>query len=130
MQLASAFFANEAHVVDDLLNVTGGGWVRTYVAAGSTTFLCYCVALLPAGGDDYFKMCTLHIDAEGPSGQKWQPAFSGQFKVAGPMPSIAAPLILPIEPSGGRHIYTFRLEGHAENILVPLEILLAPPEGG
>ena len=35
---------------------------------------------------------------------------------------VTPPIALPIEPNGGRHVYTVRLEDHEEQIVLPLHI--------
>ena len=35
---------------------------------------------------------------------------------------VTPPIALPIEPNGGQHAYTVRLEGHEDRIVLPLHI--------
>jgi len=35
---------------------------------------------------------------------------------------VTPPIALPIEPTGGMHVYTVHLEGHEEQIVLPLHI--------
>jgi len=123
MRLTGAFFANYAEVVDDMLNVTGGCWTSTTVVDGSTTFACRLVIFCDVSRQDRDRHFTLHIDAAGPSGQQWVPARSSHFAVPSRIAfMITPPITLPIEPSGGAHTYTVRLEGHEEEITLPLHI--------
>jgi hypothetical protein len=73
MRLAGALFANKADVVDDMLNVEGGFWSSTTVEAGSTGFQCNCVVLCDTRRRDIGTQYTLHVDAVGPTGQRWVP---------------------------------------------------------
>src|SRR5258708_2814850 len=50
MRLAGAVFANRADVVDDMLNVEGGFWATTSVAAHSELFQC-CLSCYAIPGD-------------------------------------------------------------------------------
>jgi hypothetical protein len=127
MRLTGAFFADYAEAIDGKLHVRGGCWLSTLVKAGSTGFQTCFVLLCAAGGDDVGEQHTLHIDALGPTGQKWKPAQSLEFVVPSMMSFMVSPSIgLPMEASGGRHVYTFRLDGHDDSIVLPLQINLAP----
>ena len=81
MRLAGAFFANRADVVDDMLNVEGGFWTTTAVPARAAGFQCNCVVLCDTRRRDVGTEYTLHIDAAGPTGQRWAPAWSTQFQL-------------------------------------------------
>jgi hypothetical protein len=127
MQLNGAFFANHAEVVDDMLNVVGGCWSSTTVANGSTGFASYCVVLCEATRRDNDQTFRLSIDATGPTGQQWADAHSAEFTVSGRIQfMVTPPIILPIEPQGGRHTYTFRL-GDEAKLVLPLHVYLAQP---
>lgn len=124
MQLAGAFFANRAEVVDDMLNVEGGFWASTTIPAHSAGFLCSCVVLCDTRRCDVGTQYTLHIDAAGPTGQHWAPAWSKAFQLPSAMKfMILAQITLPIEPTGGRHVYSFRLEGSHERFDIPLDVV-------
>ena len=117
MRLTNAFFANHAEVVDDMLNVTGGCWTSTTVADGSTAFATRCVVFCEVSRQDRGKQFGLHIDAAGPTGQQWTPARSSYFTVPSRIAfMVTPPIALPIEPTGGMHVYTVRLEDHEERI--------------
>src|SRR5262245_29477106 len=123
MRLTTAFFANHAEVVDDMLNVSGGGWTSTTVADGSTAFATRCVALCEVRRQDRGKEYGMNIDAVGPSGQQWKPAKSSHFTLPSRIAFMVTPTIaLPIEPGGGLHVYTVYLEGHEERITLPLHV--------
>ncbi|WP_123025446.1 hypothetical protein [Mycolicibacterium stellerae] len=123
MRLTNAFFANHAEVVDDMLNVTGGCWNSTTVADGSTAFATRCVVFCEVTRQDRGKEFVLHIDAAGPSGQEWTPARSSTFTVPSKIAFMVTPTItLPVEPNGGMHVYTVRLEDHPEQITLPLHV--------
>jgi hypothetical protein len=125
MRVAGAFFANRAEVVDDMLNVEGGVWATTTVAPGSTLFRCSCVVLCDTRRRDVGAHYALEIDAAGPTGQRWTPAWSTKFQLPSPMKFMVLPQIaLPIEPNGGRHVYSFRLEGSHERFDVPLDVIV------
>jgi hypothetical protein len=125
MRLTGAFLANKAEIVDDMLNVEGGFWTSTTVAKGSVGIRCNCVLLCDTQPDDIGQQFGLRIDAAGPSGQVWTPAYEKNFDLTTPMKFIVATQIaLPIEPKGGRHIYSFRMEGHHERIDVPLDVFV------
>ena len=123
MRLTGAFFANHAEVVDDMLNVTGGCWTSTTVADGSTAFGTRCVIFCEVSRQDRGKQFGLHIDAAGPTGQQWTPARSSYFTVPSRIAfMVTPPIALPIEPNGGMHVYTVRLEDHPERIALPLHV--------
>jgi hypothetical protein len=84
MRLAGAFFANTAEVVDDMLNVEGGFWASTTVPPGTASFQCSCVVLCDTRRRDVGTVYTLHIDAAGPTGQRWASAWSRQFQLPAP----------------------------------------------
>jgi hypothetical protein len=125
MRLAGAFFANNADVVDDMLNVEGGVWASTTVAASAAGFQCCCVVLYDSRRRDVGTEYTLHIDAAGPTGQRWAPAWSTTFQLPSAMKfMVLTQLALPIEASGGRHVYSFRLEGTNERFDIPLDVVV------
>jgi hypothetical protein len=125
MRLAGAFFANRADVVDDMLNLEGGFWASTTVPPGTSAFKCCCVVLCDTRRRDVGIHHTLHIDAAGPTGQRWASAWSTSFQLPSPMKFIVLTQIdLPIEPNGGRHVYSFRLEGSHERFDIPLDVLV------
>ena len=125
MRLAGAFFANHAEVVDDMLNVEGGFWASTTVPARSTSFQCSCVVLCDTRRRDVGTHYALHIDAASPSGQRWTSAWTTKFQMRSPMKFMVLPQVaLPIEPNGGRHVYSFRLEGSHERFDIPLEVIV------
>lgn len=111
-----------------MLYVMGGGWTNTTVPQGSTGFPCQCVVMCDTGGDDVGQTVTLLIDAAGPTGQTWEPAAQARFTIPNlTMFVITPPALLPIEPGGGRHVYTFHLEGREDQIALPLQVHLSPP---
>jgi hypothetical protein len=125
MRLAGAFFANTAEVVHDMLNVEGGFWASTTVPTGSSRFQCSCVVLCDSRRRDVGTYYTLHIDAAGPTGERWAPAWSKKFQLPSAMKfMVLTELALPIEPTGGRHVYSFRLDGSHERFDIPLDILV------
>jgi hypothetical protein len=125
MRLNAAFFANHAEVVDQMLNVEGGFWKTTTVPAGSGGFRCCAVVLCDMEADDVGTPFSLHIDAEGPNGHRAAPAISTEFTVDSPsMFMCFQSMVLPIDPGGGRHVYTFRLAGQHERVDVPLAVRL------
>jgi hypothetical protein len=98
MRLAGAFFANHAEVVDDMLNVEGVFSATTAVPARAAGFQCNCVVLCDTRRRDVGTECTLHIDAAGPTGQRWAPAWSTQFQLPSAMKfMVLAQIALPIE---------------------------------
>jgi hypothetical protein len=125
MRLAGAFFANKAEVVDDMLNVEGGIWASTTVPAGSTSFPSCCVVLCDTRRRDVGAHYTLHIDASGPTGQRWAPAWSTKFQLPSVMKfMVLTQIALPMEQGGGRHVYSFRLEGSHERFDIPLDVVI------
>jgi hypothetical protein len=123
MRLTSAFFANRVDVVDQMLNVEGGFWKTTTVAANSTGFRCCAVVLIDIGANDIGQQFALHIDAQGPLGTRRVPAFSKEFTLDGPtMFLCTTSLVLPIDPGGGRHMYSFRIDGQHDRVDVPLAV--------
>jgi hypothetical protein len=97
--------------VDDVLNVEGGFWATTSAAARSELCQCCCVVLCDTRRRDVGTPYTLHIDAA------VLPAALGASLVDEvPAPQamkfmVLTQIALPIEPNGGRHVYSFRLEG-------------------
>jgi hypothetical protein len=68
---------------------------------------------------------TLHIDATGPTGQRWASAWSTSFQLPQETKFMVLTQIdLPIEPDGGPHVYSFRLEGSHERFDVPLDVIV------
>jgi hypothetical protein len=125
MRLAGAFFANHAEVVNDMLNVEGGFWASTTVPTRTTNFTCSCVVLCDTRRRDVGTHYTLHIDAAGPTGQRWAPAWSTEFQLPSAMKfMVLTQIALPIEPTGGRHVYGFRLEGSHERFDIPLDVIV------
>jgi hypothetical protein len=125
MRLTAAFFANHAEVMNDMLNVEGAFWKTTTVQPGSTGFRCSTVVLCEINSDDLGQPYSLHIDAEGPSGQRLAPAHTTDFTVEGQSLFMCFPsIVLPIDPGGGRHLYTFRIAGQHERVDVPIAVRL------
>ena len=123
MRLNAAFFANHVDVVNDMLNVDGGFWKTTTVPPNSVRFRCCAVVLYDMDPDDVGQRFALHIDAEGPLGHRQTPAHSTEFSVDAPSMFLCfTSLVLPIEPGGGRHVYSFRLAGQQEQVDVPLAV--------
>jgi hypothetical protein len=123
MRLTAAFFANRAAVEDGMLSVGGGFWSSTTVAPRSAGFMSNTVVVCEVDPEDVGRQFSLHIDAQGPTGQRWTPARSRDFTVGSLMMfMILAEIVLPIEPSGGRHVYTFRLDGQHERVDLPLDV--------
>jgi hypothetical protein len=90
---------------------------------GSTAFATRCVIFCEVSRRDRDKQFGVHIDAAGPGGQQWTPARSSYFSMPSRIAFMVTPTIaLPIEPSGGLHVYTVRLEDHEERIVLPLHI--------
>jgi hypothetical protein len=124
MRLAGAFFANHVEIVDDMLNVEGGVWASTTVPARGTGFHCCCVVLCDTRRRDVGADYTLHIDAAGPTGQRWAPAWSTTFRLPSAMKfMVLTQILLPVEPNAGRHVYSFGLEGSHERFDVPLDVV-------
>lgn len=132
MRLTGALFARYAEVNGGMLYVMGGGWTNTTVPAGSTGFPCQCVMLCDTGGDDVGQEFTVLVDMTGPSGQTWQSAVRlGISMTVMAVFMVTPPAVFPIEPGGGRHVYTFRIEGRDDaGIALPLDVHLAPPPPG
>lgn len=127
MRLTSAFFANHVDVVEGMLNVEGGFWRTTTVATNSAGFRCGAVVLVDVEADDVGQPFALHIDAVGPRGTLSAPAFSQEFTLDGPTTFMGfTSLVLPIDPGGGRHTYTFRLADQRGGVEVPLAVRVAP----
>lgn len=122
MRLTAAFFVNRAELVDGMLNLSGGFWTSTAVAPGSGGFQCQLVVLCEMEADDVGTEFSLKIDAQGPSGQRWTPAQSSDFTVEGPMLFLCMSTFLPVEPAGGLHVYTLRLDGQHERVDLPLNV--------
>ena len=125
MRVTGAFFANKAEIVDDMLNVEGGFWTSSTVAKGSIGIRANCVVLCDTQPDDIGQQFGLRIDAAGPTGRVWTPAHATNFDLTTPMKFIVATQIaLPIEPEGGKHIDSFRIEGRHERIDLPLDVFV------
>jgi hypothetical protein len=125
VRLAGAFFANKADVVDDMLNVEGAFWASTTVPARTNSFQCHCVVLCDTRWSDVGTHYTLHIDAAGPTGQRWAPAWTTKFQLPSAMKFIVLRRVaLPFEPTGGPHVYSFRQEGSHERFDVPLDVVI------
>lgn len=126
MRLTAAFFANRAEIVNDMLNVEGGFCKSTTVAPDSTSFRCYTVVTCDVDADDVGQRFSLQIDGEGLTGHRWTAAHSSNFTFAAQTMVMCMPLmVLPIEPGGGLHRYTFRLDGQHERVDLPLAVLVA-----
>jgi hypothetical protein len=83
--------------------------------ARSELFQCCGVVLCDTRRRDVGTPYTLHIDAAGPTGRRWAPAGSTKFQIPSAMKfMVLTQIALPIEPNGGRHVYSFRLEGSHE----------------
>ena len=68
---------------------------------------------------------TVHIDAAGPTGQRWASAWSTNFQLPSAMKfMVLTQITLPIEPNGGRHVYSVRLDGSHERFDIPLDVLM------
>ena len=91
----------------------------------SASFNCICVVLCDTRRRDVGAHYTLHIDASGPTGERWAPALPTEFQLPSAMKfMVLTQLSLPIEPVGGRHVYSFRLEGSHERFDIPLDIVV------
>ncbi|MCV6982168.1 hypothetical protein H7I53_18300 [Mycolicibacterium pulveris] len=127
MRLTAAFFANHVEVVDGMLNLTGGFWASTTVAATATAFQTDVVVLCDVDDSDVGQTYSLVIDAEGPNAQRL-PSYTSNLTVDAPMKFMCMPaLVLPVNPGGGHHVYRFRIAGQHERIDVPLTVRLARP---
>jgi hypothetical protein len=52
------------------------------------------------------------------------PAWSTSFQLPSAMKfMVLTQITLPIEPAGGRHVYSFRLDGSYERFDVPLDVV-------
>jgi hypothetical protein len=128
MRLTAAFFANRAEVVNGLLNVDGGFWNSTTVAPDAVEFQSYTVVLCDVDPDDVGQPFSLIVDGQGPSGHRWTPAHSTNFTLDSTILFLYMPMmVLPVEPGGGLHQYTFRLDGQHERVDVPLTVHVASP---
>ena len=78
-----------------MLNVEGGFWATTTVAARSELFQCCCVVLCDTRRRDVGTPYTLHIDAAGPTGQRWAPAWSTNFQLPSAMKFMVLTQISP-----------------------------------
>jgi hypothetical protein len=126
MRLTTAFFANRAEIVNDMLTLEGGFWKSTTVRRNSTSFFSYVVVVVEVDRDDVGQQFTMQIDGQGPSGHRWTPAHVSTFTISGPVQFMCMPmLVLPIEPAGGMHVYTFRIDGQHERVDVPLAVRVA-----
>ncbi|MGV0792403.1 hypothetical protein [Mycolicibacterium sp. XJ1819] len=128
MRLTAAFLANHAEIVNGMLNVDGGFWKSTRVPPDATSFGCDVVVLCEVEPEEVGSRFLLHINAEGPSGRHWRPAYSSDFTLNSPVKFLLLPQTrLPIEPGGGPHLYAFRLDGQHERVDVPLTVHTGPP---
>ena len=58
-------------------------------------------------------------------GSGWAPAWSTQFQLPSAMKfMVLTQIALPVEPRGGRHVYSFRLDGAHERFDIPLDIVV------
>lgn len=131
MRLTTAFFANHAEVVDGMLDVQGAFWKSTGVTPDATGFWCDIVVLCDGEAPDADQRYSLRINAEGPSGRRWTPAYTLDFSLDSPAKFLVLPQTqLPIEPGGGLHVYAFQLDGQHERVDVPLIVHVAPPSPG
>ena len=122
MRLTAAFFANHAEVVNDMLNVEGGFWKTTTVAPNSAGFRCYTVVLCDDGRR---RRRPTVLDAHRRRGPHRTPPDARALDRSSPstaptMFMCFTSMVLPIDPGGGRHLYTFRLGGQHERVDVPL----------
>jgi hypothetical protein len=128
MRLTTAFFANRAEIVDGMLNLEGGFWKSTTVAPTAATFRSYVVVVVEVDRSDAGRQYTMQIDGQGPSGRRWAPVHVTTFTISGPVQFMCMPLLaLPIEPGGGMHVYTFRIDGQHERVDVPIAVRVAQP---
>ena len=125
MRLTAAFFVNRAAVENGMLNLSGGFWSSTSIVPGSGGFNSQIVVVCEMAATDLGKRFSLHIDAQGPSGRRWTPAQSSDFTVERPMMFLCTSSFLPVEPEGGPHLYTLRLDGQHERVDLPLDVRLA-----
>lgn len=126
MRLTAAFFANRADVVNGMLSVDGGFWASTTVAPGSTGFTCFTVVLCDVDTDDLGRRHSLVIDATGPTGKRWRAVHTSDFVIESPVLFMRLPqMLLPVEPQGGRHAYTFRLDGQHERVDLDIDVRVA-----
>ncbi|MEO3757576.1 hypothetical protein ABGB19_04675 [Mycobacterium sp. B14F4] len=122
MRLTAAFFANHAEVVGGMLNLQGGFWASTTVAADANGFRTNAVVLCEVDTEDFDRAFTLAIDAEGPTGQRLLVTIS-KFTIEVPSLFMCLPnLVLPIQRGGGFHTYSFRIDGQHERIDVRLAV--------
>ncbi|MFF2027483.1 hypothetical protein ACFVW2_37670, partial [Streptomyces sp. NPDC058171] len=82
---------------------------------------CYLVVLSEAGADDYGSTLTLVVEAMAPSGRTTT-ALRGQVHVEGPVYFMIVPFTIPVEPGGGRHVYSVRIEGREETVAFALDV--------
>jgi hypothetical protein len=54
----------------------------------------------------------------------WAPAWSTTFQLPSAMIMVLTQITLPIEPNGGRHVYSFRLEGSLERFDIPWDVVV------
>ncbi|HEX7826380.1 MAG TPA: hypothetical protein VF477_15875 [Mycobacterium sp.] len=126
MHLTGAFFANSATEKNGMLEVSGGCWSSTTVAAGSTGFMTQLVVLADVGDDSVGQEYVVCVDANGPTGSRWTAALSRPFVVTGALVFMITPqVVLPIEPAGGQHVYNVRIQGQHNQIDLPLQVNVA-----
>lgn len=122
MRLTAAFFANRADVVDGMLNVQGGFWASTTVAADANAFRTNAVVLCEVDTEEFDRQFTLALDAEGPTGRRL-PVIASKFTIEVPSLFMCLPnLVLPIQQGGGFHTYYFRIDGQHERLAVRLAV--------
>jgi hypothetical protein len=109
-----------------MLEVSGGCWSSTTVQSGSTGFRTQLVLLADVGDDSIGQEFVVCVDANGPTGSRWTPAMSTSLVVSEPMVFMITPqIVLPIEPAGGRHVYSVRIQGQHNQIVLPLQVNVA-----
>jgi len=126
MHLTGAFFANAASTTNGMLEVSGGCWSSTTVLQGSTGFRTQLVLLADVGDDSIGQEFVVCVDAHGPTGSRWTPAISTSLVVSEPLVFMITPqIVLPIESAGGRHVYSVRIQGQHNQIVLPLQVNVA-----
>jgi hypothetical protein len=126
MHLTGAFFANAASEANGMLEVSGGCWSSTTVQPGSIGFRTQLVLLADVEEDSVGQEYVVCVDANGPTGSRWTPALSTSFVVTELLVFMITPqIVLPIEPAGGRHVYSVRVQGQHNQIALPLQVNVA-----
>jgi hypothetical protein len=109
-----------------MLEVSGGCWSSTTVAQGSTGFRTQLVLLADVGDDSIGQEFVVCVDATGPTGSRWTPAMSTSLLVSEPLVFMITPrIVLPIETAGGRHVYSVRIQGQHNQMVLPLQVNVA-----